>query len=172
MITLPHVFRVSLLATTIAVAGCGMMEKSMTPSSTPAGAATTASTTSASMPMASGNMASFSAPLSVAAEVPPVTGAGTGMLDATFDKGSNVLSWKMTYSGLSGPATAAHFHGPAMPGANAGVVVPFASATSPSEGKATLTAPQVADLMAGKWYANVHTAANPGGEIRGQLMMK
>jgi hypothetical protein len=59
-----------------------------------------------------------------------------------------------------------------MPGANAGVVVPFANPVSPVEGKATLTAPQVADLMAGKWYANVHTAANPGGEIRGQLMLK
>jgi len=41
--------------------------------------------------------------------------------------------------------------------------------TSPASGKATLTAPQIADLEAGKWYVNVHTAANPGGEIRGQV---
>ena len=44
------------------------------------------------------------------------------------------------------------------------------SAASPIEGQATLSPAQVADLMAGKWYANVHTAANKGGEIRGQIM--
>jgi len=118
------------------------------------------------------DMANFSATLSGAAEVPANSSAGNGTLEATLDKASNVLTWKVTYSGLSGPATMAHFHGPAMPGANAGVVVPFTAATSPIEGKATLTAAQVADLTAGKWYVNVHTAANPGGEIRGQLMVK
>ena len=91
---------------------------------------------------------------------------------ATLDKGTNVLTWKITYSGLSGPATMAHFHGPAMPGSNAGVAVPFSSPVSPIEGSATLSAMQVADLMAGKWYANIHTAANPGGEIRGQVLSK
>jgi hypothetical protein len=65
----------------------------------------------------------------------------------------------------------AHIHGPAAVGANAGVVVPFkAPVTSPITGTATLTDAQMADLEAGKYYANVHTAANPGGEIRGQLM--
>ena len=77
----------------------------------------------------------------------------------------------MTYAGLSGPATAGHFHGPASMGQNAGVVMPFASAASPIEGQQTLTAAQVDDLMAGKWYVNIHTAANPGGEIRGQVMV-
>jgi hypothetical protein len=57
-----------------------------------------------------------------------------------------------------------------MPGENAGVVVPMTgSLTSPIRGKATLTAAQAADLMAGKWYVNLHTAANPNGEIRGQF---
>jgi len=116
--------------------------------------------------------ASFSATLSSAAEVPVNASTATGTVEATLDKGTSVLQWKLTYTGLSGPATMAHFHGPAMPGANAGVVLPFPSAASPSEGQATLTPAQVADLMAGKWYANVHTAANPGGEIRGQLLAK
>ena len=114
----------------------------------------------------------FSATLSGAAEVPVNVSPATGSLEAMLDKGTNELTWKVTFNGLSGPATMAHFHGPAMPGANAGVALPFASAVSPVEGKATLTAEQVADLMAGKWYANVHTAAHPGGEIRGQLMAK
>ena len=83
-----------------------------------------------------------------------------------------MLTWKLSYSGLTGPATAAHFHGPAVAGSNAGVVIPFASPASPIEGQATLTAAQAADLLAGKWYANVHTAANKGGEIRGQVTPK
>ena len=129
-------------------------------------------TSTAPMIASAADSATFSAALSGAAEVPANTSVGTGTLDATLDKGTNTLTWKMTFVGLSGPATMAHFHGPAMPGANAGVAVPFASAVSPLEGKATLTPAQAADLMAGKWYANVHTAANPGGEIRGQLVLK
>ena len=71
---------------------------------------------------------------------------------------------------MSGPATAAHFHGPAEVGKNAGVAVAIPNATtSPNEGSATLTDAQAADLLAGKYYVNVHTAANPGGEIRGQV---
>ena len=65
----------------------------------------------------------------------------------------------------------AHFHGPAMPGSNAGVVVPFPTAASPAEGMVNLTAAQATDLMTGKWYVNVHTAQNPGGEIRGQVLV-
>jgi len=122
--------------------------------------------------VAAADMAAFSATLTGSAEVPPNNAPGTGTLDATLDKGTRELSWKATYIGLTGPATMAHFHGPAMPGANAGVVVPFKTAVSPLEGKATLTPEQVTDLMAGKWYVNVHTAQHPGGEIRGQMMMK
>jgi hypothetical protein len=104
-------------------------------------------------------------------EVPPNTSAATGSADLDYDPASKKLSWKLTYSGLSGPATAAHFHGPAEPGKNAGVMVPIPNATaSPADGSATLTDAQAADLMAGKMYINVHTAANPGGEIRGQVM--
>ena len=116
------------------------------------------------------NMESFTAKLSGASEVPAVTSGGMGMAEATLNKDTNVLKWKVTYSGLTGPAVAGHFHGPAAAGSNAGVVVPFTSVASPIEGQATLTPAQVSDLMAGKWYANVHTAANKGGEIRGQLM--
>ena len=99
-----------------------------------------------------------------------VASAGKGTADLDYDPASKKLSWKLTYSGLSGPATMAHFHGPAAPGANAGVAVAIPNATSsPVEGSATLTDAQAADLMAGKYYINVHTAANPAGEIRGQV---
>jgi hypothetical protein len=103
-------------------------------------------------------------------EVPPNASAGTGTADIDYDAATKKLSWKLTYSGLSGPATAAHFHGPAEAGKNAGVALAIPSATtSPVEGSATLTDAQAADLAAGKYYINVHTAANPGGEIRGQV---
>jgi CHRD domain len=103
-------------------------------------------------------------------EVPANTSAGTGTADIDYDAASKKLTWKLTYSGLSGPATAAHFHGPAEAGKNAGVAVAIPNAgTSPVEGSATLTDAQAADLMAGKYYVNVHTAANPGGEIRGMV---
>jgi CHRD domain-containing protein len=105
-----------------------------------------------------------------ASEVPPNTSPGKGTADVDFDPATKKLSWKLTYSGLTGPATAAHFHGPAEAGKNAGVAVAIPNATSsPAEGSATLTDAQVADLQAGKYYINVHTAANPGGEIRGQV---
>jgi hypothetical protein len=105
-----------------------------------------------------------------ASEVPPKTTDGTGSVDATLDTATKVLTYTMTYSGLSGPATAAHFHGPAAPGTNAGVLVPMSPPlNSPVKGTATLTDAQMADFMDGKVYTNVHTAANPGGEIRGQL---
>ena len=115
----------------------------------------------------------FKASLSGAAEVPPNQSAGTGTVTATYDTASKQLTWKGTFSGLSGPATAAHFHGPAEPGKNAGVLVWIstkgANLTSPFEGSATLTDEQASDLMAGRLYANIHTATNPGGELRGQL---
>jgi hypothetical protein len=112
----------------------------------------------------------FKATLDAKSEVPANTSAASGSADVDYDAASKKLSWKVTYSGLTGPATAAHFHGPAESGKNAGVAIAIPNATSsPVEGSATLTDAQAADLEAGKYYINVHTAANPGGEIRGQV---
>lgn len=114
---------------------------------------------------------SFKANLSGASEVPPTDSKATGTLAATYDTTSKTLSYTVEYSGLSGDATAAHFHGPAAPAENAGVVVPVTgSVASPIKGSATLTDPQAADLTAGRWYFNVHTAAHKPGEIRGQVV--
>jgi hypothetical protein len=101
--------------------------------------------------------------------VPANTSPGKGTADIDFDPATKKLTWKLIYSGLTGPATMAHFHGPAEPGKNAGVAVPITPATSGSEGSATLTDAQAADLLAGKYYVNIHTEANKGGEIRGQV---
>ena len=113
-------------------------------------------------------MVNLKADLKASAEVPPNDSKGTGTVTATYDTASKKLSWKGTYKDLSGPATAAHFHS-GEAGKNGGVAIPIAPATSPLEGSATLTPEQETDLMAGKLYVNVHTAANKGGEIRGQL---
>jgi hypothetical protein len=112
----------------------------------------------------------FEATLSGSQEVPPVASSGTGQAEVQFNTHTNVITWKVTYTGLSAPATAGHMHGPADPGQNAGVVVPFANVTAqPITGQATLNAAQVADLVAGRWYVNIHSTAHAGGEIRGQL---
>jgi hypothetical protein len=112
----------------------------------------------------------FMTALSGAMEVPPNDSKGTGTVNASLDTDTKVLSWTIDYSGITGPATAAHFHGPADPGKNAPPVLPIdGSLASPIKGTATLSDEQVADLQAGKWYFNVHSAAYPDGEIRGQL---
>jgi hypothetical protein len=112
----------------------------------------------------------YMATLKGSEEVPANTEKGTGMVHASLDTATKAFTYEITYSGLTGPATAAHFHGPAAPGANAGPQVPVTVSASPIKGSATLTDAQIADLNAGKWYFNVHTAAHPPGEIRGQVM--
>ena len=107
--------------------------------------------------------------LTGASEVPPNDSGAKGTADVTYDTASKKLTWKVTYSGLTGPATMAHFHGPAEPGKNAGVMVPFKDVASGAEGSATLTDDQAAALKDGKMYVNVHTKAHPGGEIRAQV---
>ena len=104
-------------------------------------------------------------------EVPAVSTSGTGNVTGTYDAATNTLTYSVTWSGLTTAATMAHFHGPAAAGTNAAVIVPFtinANGTS-ANGTTTLTDAQETDMLAGKWYSNVHTSTNPGGEIRGQV---
>ncbi len=115
------------------------------------------------------DMMNFKAVLSATEEVPATTSKATGMIDATFDSATKKLSWKGTYADLTGKSTAAHFHGPAAKGVSAGVELAAPAPASPFEGSATLTEAQANDLLAGNIYFNIHTAANPNGEIRGQL---
>lgn len=108
--------------------------------------------------------------LTAGAEVPPTNSTGTGEVNATLDTATHKLTYDVTFSGFSSDVTAAHIHGPAAAGKNAGVLVPLGNAPkSPIQGSATLTAEQEQQLAAGELYVNVHSKNHPGGAIRGQL---
>ena len=124
-----------------------------------------------SLTAARAEMITLKADLKGSNEVPPNSSPGSGTAQATLDTETKVLTWTVTFKDLSGPPVGAHFHGPGEPGKNAGIVVPFKTVEkSPIQGSATLSDVQIADLLAGKWYANIHTAANPGGELRGNMV--
>ena len=112
----------------------------------------------------------FTSVLDGASEVPATASTAAGSVTASVDTATKQLTWKGSYNGLTGDATAAHFHGPAAAGANAGAAIPITALKSPFTGSAALTDAQIAELTAGKWYVNVHTAKNPNGEIRGQVI--
>jgi len=122
------------------------------------------------IPPAHAEMDRYTAKLTGAAETPPDDSKGTGTVEATYDTASKKLDWTIDYSGLTGPAIAAHFHGPAPAGKSAPPVVPIkGSLESPIKGSATLTDAQAKDLADGMIYFNIHTAAHKPGEIRGQM---
>lgn len=139
----------------LAVAGCGHMQQPAAKSSPQAAAS---------------RVETYEATLAASQEVPPANSSGSGKAEIQVNTDTYALTWKVTYAGLTGAATAGHIHGPAAAGANAGVVVPFANVgTQPVSGQARITAAQYGDLAAGLWYVNIHTPTYPGGEIRGQL---
>lgn len=141
----------SVLLTTVlafAVAGCGVLQPDA-------------------------HVAAFSTQMTGLNQVPPVNTQATGRVDAVLDKNTRLFRWKLSFAGLSGTATAGHFHGPAAIGTNAGITLPFkGTVQSPLQGQATLTPAQAADLLAGKWYVSIHTTAHPNGEIRGQMILR
>lgn len=113
-------------------------------------------------------MVSYHAALTAAAA--GTDSPGMGMLEAQLDTDTNDFSWTVTYEGLSGPVTAAHFHGPAGEGENAPPVLPLEDIDNPMTGNAQLTDAQISQLQSGAWYLNLHTEMYPDGEIRGQVM--
>ncbi|OWT65637.1 CHRD domain-containing protein [Candidimonas nitroreducens] len=117
---------------------------------------------------------SFSVPLTGAQQVPPVQTQGSGKADLTYDPSTRVVTWTISFSGLSSPATMAHFHGPAAQGKNAGVKIWLShkgsAVTSPIKGEATLSTQDAQEFAAGQFYVNVHTKDHPSGEIRGQVV--
>ena len=148
MMTRHTVLRTALAAglVALAAAGCGDMRPSQ-------------------------KMEIYEATLSGAQEVPPAATSASGMAEVMYNQNTSVLSWKVTYTGLSAAATAGHIHGPAAMGANAGVKVPFAPnvTAQPIAGEMKIALGDYADLAAGLYYVNIHSTQFPGGEIRGQL---
>lgn len=106
-------------------------------------------------------------------EVPSVSTSATGTLSGSYDTVSKRLIYSISWTGLSGDATMAHFHGPALAGETAPPLETLTITTNGAAGiaKDTITAPAAlhAALMTGKVYYNVHTAAHPDGEIRSQV---
>ncbi|MBO0930671.1 CHRD domain-containing protein [Fibrella aquatilis] len=111
------------------------------------------------------------ATLSGAAERPtPVSSPGTGTFMGMLDRSTRVLSYTVTYSGIT--PTAGHLHRitPNSATGTGPVEVPFAALGSPIIGTVTLASQGRADsLINGFYYANLHTPANPSGEIRGNI---
>jgi len=100
---------------------------------------------------------------------------GKGSFTATLtrsDTGSGTLSWNLAFTGLTGPATAAHIH-VGMPGRSGSLVLPLCT-NCPSDAKGTADVPASAlqGLLTGRMYVDVHTKSNPAGEIRGQVYVQ
>jgi CHRD domain len=118
---------------------------------------------------------SFTVPLSGSEQVPPVQTQGTGTANLTYDRDTRVVTWNITYSGLSSDTTMAHIHGPGPIGKNAPPIIWLSkrgssSVTSPMTGQATLSPEQAQEFLAGNTYVNVHTKQHPDGEMRGQII--
>ena len=113
------------------------------------------------------------ASLTPSAEVPAVKSDGKGELTGAYDAATKTLTFTVTYKGLTGASTMAHFHAPAPTGQDGPVEIPIkGSVASPIKGDITLTDAQAKNLTDGMTYFNVHTKENPGGEIRGQVLVK
>lgn len=112
----------------------------------------------------------FSARLTGAAEVPPLAGRGSGRADLVLDTDTKMLSWRVSYSGLTGPVTAAHFRTPAEPGSALTTTMDFKGPfATPIVSSTRLNDIEIGDLRAGLWSLNLMTAAHPKGEIGGDL---
>jgi hypothetical protein len=114
----------------------------------------------------------FSVPMSGAQEVPPSGSAGTGTCTVTLDDVTGAVTVSGSYAGLTGTATAAHIHGPASAGVNAGVIISLTASGGTSgtiTGGGTLSAGNITNMVSGLTYLNLHTTSSPGGELRGQI---
>ena len=118
---------------------------------------------------------SFKAHLTGGGEAPRNDSPGTAELDATLDTATNLLTWTVTYVGLTGAPIGAHFHGPISwsgltPEENAPIQIGTpGNLASPFKGSVTITDVQAKDLRDGRWYFNVHTPKFPAGEVRGPV---
>ena len=110
-------------------------------------------------------------------EVPANASTATGTIKGVFNPATNVILYRVNFSGLSAPTAAGHFHAPALPGVNADVIYgytgfPTGVMSGTYSGTNTITEPQETQLLGGLWYSNIHTSAFPRGEIRAQIALQ
>ena len=117
-----------------------------------------------------GQIVEFNALLGASQEVPVNASTGSGWAVATIDTVANTLNYHVFYEGLTGPIVNSHLHGNANYGTSVGVKVGIPVVASPIAGVANYLQADEDALMSGRWYVNLHTGANPGGEVRGQLV--
>src|SRR5688572_6136740 len=113
--------------------------------------------------------------LTGAQEVPANSTTGSGTMNVSYDKSTKMLTLSATWANLTADPVAAHIHGTAPRGQNAGVKVDFHDQVTTATGNfnRSVTVDESAikedSLLAGFYYFNIHTPANPGGELRGQI---
>jgi len=117
-----------------------------------------------------GQIVPFNALLGASQETPVNASTGSGWAIATIDPVANMLNYRVFYEGLTGAIVASHFHGNANYGTGTGVKVAIPTVASPIVGSVAYLEADESAIMSGRWYVNLHTALNPGGEIRGQLV--
>jgi hypothetical protein len=117
-----------------------------------------------------GQIVPFNALLDAAQETPPTGTAGKGWATATIDTALNTISYYLSYEGLTGAPISAHFHGSALQGTPALVKIGLTTSASPMTGTVSYLQADEGAILAGRFYLNLHTTANPGGEIRGQFV--
>jgi hypothetical protein len=125
-------------------------------------------------PAANTNKITYDVTLTGENQTPVISDAGTGKFTGTYDKTTKVITYKLTWTlTKSAIATLSHFHGPADSKTNAGVQIGIFGAQNTSgsfEGVTpALTDTQATDLLAGRWYVNLHSTLNGSGAIRAQL---
>jgi hypothetical protein len=123
--------------------------------------------------VAAADVHTYSVNLSGAQEVPPVSPAGVGGCTVTLDDVTGQVTVTGSFTGCTSNATLAHLHGPAAPGANAGILITLTETGGTSgniTGGGTLSPANVANMLAGLTYLNVHTVNNGPGEMRGQVV--
>jgi hypothetical protein len=119
---------------------------------------------------ASANFYSYEFQIDGLQEVPAVVTPAFGTGVVTLDTGTNELTWNISWQDLIGTVSNAHFHGPAVPGVNAGVRIGLDFTQNPMVGSTTISSAFASEIIAGLWYVNIHSTHRPGGEIRGQVV--
>ena len=122
------------------------------------------------VPANAGATKTFIAVINSGQEVPSNSSSSFGNAHLVFDKTTDMLCFSISYNTLTSPEIAAHFHGPASAGSNAGIQFGLPPGSPKNSCVGPLSNQQRKDLEKGLFYINVHSSGVPTGEIRGQVL--